>query len=123
MAFTPAEAELVLREAWTDASSVGGFTNACERQETIEGIEEVFGAGCLEGWNLIGHVGWSDYEEGGSYYLFIKEDDQSLWCLNSGSSVYGEYGRTFNEIEPTTIQEWLEEVQSCHVHAENFAGF
>lgn len=123
MAFTPAEAELILREAWTDANVVGGFYNALERQKVIAGIEDYFGTGCLEGWNLIGYVGWSDYEEGASYYLFLKEADQTLWCLHSGASVYGEYGRTFNEIEPTTIQEWLDEVKSCHEHAENFTGF
>ena len=113
MSFTPAEAELILREAWTDAETVGGFGNAWDREQTIYGIEDYFGAGCLEGWNLIGHVSWSDYEEGASYYLFIKKADHTLWCLHTGATVYGDFGRSFDEIEPITIQEWLEHVETC----------
>lgn len=120
--FTAQEAERILREQWDDAEQVGGFMLPAWRQQTIEHLEEEYGAAALVGWTLIGETSWCDYEEGHTIYLFVKDDDQSLWSLKAGASVYGPFGETFDEIDPTTVEQWLEEVVSNIEHAENFSG-
>jgi hypothetical protein len=120
--FTPQEAEQILREQWNDARQVGGFMSPFWRQQAIERLEEDYGAEALIGWTLIGETAWVDYEEGHTIYLFVKDDDQSLWSLKAGASVYGPFGESFDEIEPTTIEQWLEEVVVNIEQAENFSG-
>lgn len=110
--FTPAEAETILRELWTDAEEVGGFCSPFHRGQIQQSLVDSYGEEVLVGWTLIGETSWMDYEEGRSYYLFVKDSDQTLWWLASGNSVYGDdYGTDFSEIDPTTIEAWLEAVR------------
>lgn len=114
MTFTPQEAEVILRQGWTDAEQVGGFHSAAAQHQTLAQLTEDFGAAALHGWTLIGEATWWTYEEGGATYLFVNLKDDTLWSLATGSTVYGSYGDTFDEIEPTTMEEWLETVSNCH---------
>lgn len=121
--FTPKEAEQILREQWDDASMVGGFSTPFQRGQTLQELTEKYGEEALKGWTLIGETSWTDYEEGGVHYLFVKDEDDSLWSLAAGHTVYGDYGETFDEIAPANVSEWLEQVKGDEEHNANFVGF
>lgn len=122
MTFTPHEAEQILRDQWDDAESVGGFFNRDHHYHTTLELVEEYGEECITGLTLIGHTYWTDYEEGGEQFLFVRDSDNSLWSISVGSSVYGEYGMSFDELSVTTIVEWLEDVYKNLEHMETFSG-
>lgn len=47
--FTPAEAEQILREQWDDATEIGGFHNSYAHLQTLEELQETYGADALKG--------------------------------------------------------------------------
>lgn len=122
MTFTPHEAEQILREQWDDADSVGGFLNRAHHYRVTCELVETYGEDSLTGLTLIGYTYWTDYEEGGEQFLFIRNSDDSLWSISAETSVYGEYGTSFDELSATTIDEWLEDVVSNIEHMETFVG-
>lgn len=105
--FTEFEAEIILREHWDDATCVGGFFNELDRIQTWEQILQECDLP-LDGYELLGSCSWHTYEEYNESYLLTKED-QSLWHLTIGHSVYSPDDEF--QLNPITIQEWLEDVQ------------
>lgn len=123
MQFTATEAEQILRERWDDADVVGGFANEAQRQNYVRDLREEHGS-VIDAYELIGQTSFSDYEEGAQSTLWMRIEDGSLWTLDSGVTVYGDFGEDFlRDLEPADIQDWLETVRSNAEHAENFVGF
>lgn len=122
MTFTAAEAEVILREEWDDAESVGGFLNDCDRTVARNQMSQIWGDD-IKGFKLIGQTMWSDFEEGGESSLWVKEDDDTLWTFDEGLTVYGSFGSDFrSEVYPADLAQWLDTVRSNILHAENFVG-
>jgi len=122
MTFSAAEAELILREQWDDAELVGGFLHSFERDAVLKELVDQFG-GDLDGYTLIGHTFWNDFEEGGETFLFSRDSDQTFWTFAQGSTVYGSYGESFyDEVSAANITDWLERVATNIEHRNNFVG-
>lgn len=122
MPFTAIEAEQILREHWDDADAVGGFFNEHQRQHRLRELREEHGE-VIDAYVLIGNTGFSDYEEGTDSTLWVRIEDNSLWTLDTGVSVYGSFGEDFlRDLEPANMTEWLETVRANNEHAENFVG-
>ena len=122
MQFTAIEAEQILRERWDGADAVGGFANEYQRQCRLRELREQHGD-VIDAYELIGNTGFSDYEEGTDSTLWVRIEDNTLWTLDTGVTVYGNFGEDFvRDLEPANMTDWLETVESNNEHAENFVG-
>ncbi len=111
-AFLPEEAEQILREKWDGAEDVGGFWGKPYRDFVERKLLDEF-HGAIAPYDLIGEVSVSGYDEGRASYLFVKKDDGSLWLFEQGSNIHCTFGESFDEIEPVTMERWLQIVDEA----------
>ena len=104
--WTPQEAETILVE------QLGGFENAYHSFCVLEMLKT--SVNVPEGFTLIGNTRWATYDEATDYFLFIKDDDRTIWLFMQGCSVYtGTFGETWDPT-PHDLNSWLETIKSTN---------
>lgn len=99
----------LLTEQMPDCEEFGGFTSTYEPIYLQEQLAEKFGDRVYT-YRLIGYTSWFSYEESCRSYLL--QNEKGIFLFRSGTTVYGDFGEDFSEIEPTHIVEWLEIVRN-----------
>lgn len=116
MPFTDEQAATtILLEEWDGAEAVGGFFNSTIRQNVRDVFVSEFTDPSILDLKLIGFTWWADgHDQWSQQWLFVKEDDQSLWFFENGvDQDRGKFGHDFaNEVRSIEISEWLTWVET-----------
>lgn len=97
----------------------GGFDHANDIFRAEADFNELIGK---TDWQVIGYAYWVTFEESGHYWLLTR-DHRKLYMLQDVYSVMADHADvTANDIEFTTIREWLDIVASCNEYENYCAG-